>query len=270
MDSQRRHELKTNTLAEALAGVPNRGKQFATTFIISVCGAILVGLLIRYRINASQQRAARAADNLAVAWDEINELKKMAFLQVDPSQPVELFKDVTSRLDLVTLDVGDSNPTLSAEALLARGELDWDMAGLTAATTQPSLGMQSSAELLKGAQGAYSQVISGFPQQTFAVTTARLGLGAVAENQGDWQAARTQYHAIVDDAQSAETMKSMAKIMLTQVDQLQTPPIIGAPMPATTQPVLAPSSLNIPATPATPLIAPMPTPALAIPPTTQN
>jgi hypothetical protein len=236
MKSERRHELKTNTLAEALAKAPHRGRQWITTGTFALVAAVVVGLLVRYRINTAADRLARATDNLAVAREEIEEIKQMALQPVDPSQPEELFKDVSSRLDLVVQDAGDGNPKLTAEALVARGDLNWNMAtysaSLAASTTQPVSGIQSPDEFLKSAQAAYNQVISGFPQQDFSVSTARFGLAAAAENSRDWDSARKQYQAVNDDANAPDLLKKLAQAMMGQLDQLQQTPVIGPPMPA--------------------------------------
>jgi hypothetical protein len=244
MNAERRHELKTNTLAEALAKMPNRGRQWITTGLTALIALILVGLLVRYRINTAALRLQRATDNLAVAREEVDQIKQYALQMVDPSQPEELYKDITSRLDLVLSDAGDSNPKLAAEALVARGDLNWNMAtfsaALVAATTQPVVGIQSSPELIRAAQSAYNQVIDGFPQQDFSVNTARFGLAAVAENNHQWDEARKQYQAVSDDANASELLKQLAQGMLKQLDQIEKTPVIGPPLPLSTQPTTMP------------------------------
>src|SRR5580693_3851172 len=115
MKAQRRHELKTNTLAEAVVHLPDTGKRNAATAITIILAGLLIGLLIRYRLNAGQERQARAADNLAVARGEIDLIRQMSLGSVDPSQPQEQFRDAQSRLDTVLSDVGGSNSKLAAQ-----------------------------------------------------------------------------------------------------------------------------------------------------------
>jgi hypothetical protein len=235
MKAERRHELKTNTLAEALAGMPERRWQHTGVTISIALGGVLIFLLVRYRMTANQTRLARAQDNLAVAREEIDEIRQETMMNVDPSQPLELARDIGSRVDSVLSEAGDSNPTLAAEALVARGDLDWIMAGISAATTQPIAGQQSSDELLKGAQSAYQQVVTNYPKQSLSVTTAQFGLAAIDENHHDWDGARKEYQAIIDDPQSGEVFQTQAKNMLASLSQVTQQPIIGAIVPATTQ-----------------------------------
>jgi hypothetical protein len=238
MKAQRRHELKTNTLAEAMAHLPDTRLRSAVSMALTILGAAAVGLLIRFRLNAGQERILRAQDNLAVVQEEISEIRQLQTQMADPSQPGELFIDITSRLDAVLTDAGGDQPLLAAEALLARGDADWQMAGVASSTTQPSQNPQQSPEsLLASAEAAYRQVITAYPQQHFTVSSAHFGLAAVDENRHDWDKARQEYQAVADDAQAGPLMKAFAQNRLATLDQLEHPPVIvAASAPAATQP----------------------------------
>jgi hypothetical protein len=236
MKSERRHELKTNTLAEALAHMPNEGRRRMVTTISIALAGVLVFSLVRYRMTTAAARLTTARDNLAVARQEIDELKQLAVVELDPSQPAELAKDINSRLDSVIGAVGDSSPDMAAEALLARGDLNWNMAGITSSTTQPSPGQQTASDLLQDAQQAYEQVVNGYPQQTLAVQTARFGLAAVDEDRQDWDGAKKQYQAIIDGTQAGDTMQQVAQQRMTTMETLAQPPVIGEIIPPSTQP----------------------------------
>jgi len=241
MKSERRHELKTNALAHAVVGIPNTGWRNAATGITIVLAGLAIGLLIRFRIQAGQDRVVRAADNLAVAREDIAQLQEMtaemSVRDVDPSLPLEPFRDALSRLESVLTDVGDGNPTLAAEALVARGDVNWHMAQFSASTTQPSASTQTPSDLLDAAQSAYQQVVSAYPQQHFSVDSARFGLAAIAENRHDWATARQQFQAIVDDPSASDLFKTLATHMKDSVDQLEHPPVLAAAtQPVATQP----------------------------------
>ena len=257
MKSERRHELKTNTLAEALAKLPNTGRRRVTTSVTIALVGIAIFSLVRYRLDANAKRVAQANDDLAVAREEINEIKTMTMQPVDPSQPEEQYKDVTARLNNVLSTAGGSNPKLAAEALLARGDVNWNMAQLAMSTTQPSAYRQPAADLLKSAASAYQQVVDGYPAQYFSVATARFGLAAIAEDQQDWEGERKQYQAITDEKRLDDMTQTLAKGLLATVDQLQTPPLIAAPA---TQPATEPASLfqgpSLPMLPVTPATQP--------------
>jgi hypothetical protein len=238
MKAQRRHELKTNTLAEAMAHLPNtRMRSFVST-TLTILIAALVGLLIRYRLNAGEERLDRARDNLAVVREEINQIRQMQAQLADPSQPGELFVDITSRLDAVLSDSG-SDSLLAAEALVARGDADWAMASVAASTTQPSLNQQSPDTLLASAESAYQQVLSTYPQEHFSVCSAHLGLAAIDENRQDWAKARQEYQAVLDEPQAGDVLQGLARNRLASVDQLEHPPVIvAASPPPATQPAV--------------------------------
>jgi hypothetical protein len=238
MKAQRRHELKTNTLAEAMAQLPNTGLRNAATSLAIVLGGVLIGLLIRFRISSGAERTARAADNLAQVREEISDIKQSAAMSIDPGIPAETYRDVNSRLESILADAGSGNPQLAAEALIARGDANWYMAAVASSTTQPSAMPQSQSELLGAAQAAYEQVVSTYPQENFSVNTARFSLAAIAENRSDWDAARKQYQSIVDDPQAGDLLHIRAHALLAGVDQLQHPPLLAA----ATQPTTAPSA----------------------------
>ncbi|MGA2231211.1 MAG: hypothetical protein ABSH22_09965 [Tepidisphaeraceae bacterium] len=236
MKSERRHELKTNTLAEALAHLPNEGRRRLVTTISIALAGVLIFCLVRYRMTASANRLSTARDNLAVARDEIDELRQLAVMALDPSQPKEIATDINARLDSVMAAEGDSNPGMAAEVLLARGDVNWEMAGIASATTQPSPGQQTASDLLQNAEQSYNQVISGYPQQTLAVTAARFGLAAIAEDHQDWDTARKLYQAVIDGTQAGDIMQAVAQQRIASMEGLNQPPVIGEIVPPSTQP----------------------------------
>jgi hypothetical protein len=240
MKAQRRHELKTNTLAEALAKMPNSGRRFGTQVIISILVGILIAVLIRYRIAASQDRLARAADNLAVARQEIAEWK-MIPTAGQAALGSEYYRDLAGRIDSVISDVGDKDPKTAALAMLTRGELNWTFAGVSQASTQPAEPGESDDELLKNAGDAYRQTIDAYPNEHFVVISARFGLGAVDESQHKWDDAANEYQAIIDDPNAAGPFADRAKERLAALSSLKKPLLIGqaTTLPsfgATTQP----------------------------------
>lgn len=243
MKAQRRHELKVNSLSLALAHWPDTVKKYGAMAITVILASVLVMLLVRYRITATSERLARAVDNLAVSREDIDDIKNQlepdAAMSPDVSQATELFKDVSSRLDAVQADAG-SDEKLSAEALVARGDLDWHMAGIVGSTTQPTGIPQTQSDLLKAAQTAYQQVVSSYPQQSLSVCTARLGLAAIAEDNKDWDEAAKQYQLVIDDANASEAFKTLAKAMLTSLPQLEHPLVLGS-LPTTQPTALTPT-----------------------------
>jgi hypothetical protein len=230
MKTQRRHELKVNSLSLALAHWPDTVKRYGAMAITVLLASALVTLLVRYRLTSTNQRLARVVDNLAVSREDIDEIKRLvtvAAMVPDVSQATELFRDTASRLDAVQADAG-SDEKLSAEALVARGDLDWYMAGVVSSTTQPTGIPQNQSDLLKASQTAYQQVVSGYPQQTLSVSTARLGLAAIAEENKDWDGASKQYQAVIDDADASDAFKKLAGVLQRELGQLEHPLVLGS------------------------------------------
>ena len=226
MKAQRRHELKTNTLAEALAKMPNKGQRYGTQILISILVGILIAVLIRYRMAASQERLARAADNLAVARQEMAEWKIIPPAQ-QATLGTEYYENLSGRLDAVLTDIDDKDPKIAALAMLTRGDLDWTFAHVSMASTQPAQSGQSSDELLKNSAEAYRQLIDTYPNEHFDVIAARFGLAAIAESQHDWDNATKQYQAISDDPNADGSMANLAKARLANLSSLEHPLLIG-------------------------------------------
>jgi hypothetical protein len=242
MKAERRHELKINTLDDALAKMHAEWRRYATWATTTVIVGILVGVLVHNRITAAQAKAAKALDDMATVQFEMGTIK-LLIGGGGASSASEFYRDITSRLDSILATVGTGNPKLAAEALVARGDVDWYMSGAASATTQPLTDQPSSGELEKGAQAAYDQVITSYPDQHFSVNSARLGLAAIAENDHDWAEARKQFQAVIDDPQAGDIVVLLARQKLAGVDQLQNPPVIGQ-IPASPLSVNGPTTQN--------------------------
>src|ERR1700722_5370501 len=196
-----------------------------------VLAVALFCILIKYRLDASQERTTKALDDLSVARETVDEIKGLA--GVDPSVREEQFRDASTLLDSVMSNLGSSDPRVGAETLVARGDLNWSMATLALATTQPSASGQTANDYTKAAESAWQQVLSAYPQQDFSVCAARMGLAAAAENRSDWDQAGKFYQSILDDTQASPVMQQMAKKLLVTLNTLEQP-IIIAPGPAST------------------------------------
>jgi hypothetical protein len=132
----------------------------------------------------------------------------------------------------------DSQPGLKAQALILKGDFNFNMANfpeLPGAATQPSLRPDESEEnLLSNASDAYTEAVEKYATEKFAVTAAHFGLAAVAENRGAWDAAKAQYQAILDSDAEAP-YKNLASMRLELLPQLAHPVVVdlSAPAPAT-------------------------------------
>jgi hypothetical protein len=173
--------------------------------------------------------------------------------------PADLMNQVRVIQATVTGTVSDvitkaEDPAVKARALVVRGDLNWAIANLPelpGAATQPALRPDPPADdLLRQASEAYSAAIgvSGASPQT--VAAARLGLAAVAEDHGDWTAAKEQLQAVADATDpTAAALAATAKEQLADLPSLEKPSYLAPPsgvpvttQPATTQATTKPSS----------------------------
>jgi hypothetical protein len=228
MKSERRHELKTNTLANRLEELPNFWRQYGSRLILVVLLVLLVIAIVEIRANNAQKQRLAASEQLTVVRRNILYLQIRDNL-IDRVPPEELaafrgqyIADATNALEVIQQAAGYVDAATNAEALLARGDLYWTEANLVelpGSTTRPSLNLSRAPEnLLDDAESAYKKVVSDYPDQSDAVQAARMGLGAIAENRSHWDEATADYQAIVDDKSAAATFHDQAAARIKQVE----------------------------------------------------
>jgi hypothetical protein len=245
MKAERRHELKANSLSQSLRLFPEKVKQYQSQIALGLVLIALAIVLVRYRMNAAEQRLIDAQTNLSIASDDLQRLNSFpgSDLQGFMKGREDFYSEGLQRADDALQKAPDSQPVLKAQALVLKGDFNFNMANfpeLPGAATQPSLKPAESEEtLLSNASDAYNEVLQSYASEKFAVTAAHFGLGAVAENRAAWDAAKAQYQAIVDS--DAETpYKNLANIRLAMLPQLSQPVAVDLPATqptaATTQP----------------------------------
>jgi hypothetical protein len=234
MKSDRRHEFKENTLDKVLTGAPDIGRKYGGMLLLVVLAAVVGYMLIRYRINSTREAHRAASENLATARTNINQLGQLEMVPVPAQQKAEMRKrwadDARAAIDAVSGSAND--PTLLAEALLAKGDLNWTLAHmkeLPEAATQPALRLQGNRDALLGeAESAYAQVVTGYGEQKLAVVAAQLGLAAVYEDNGAWDKAKQNYQILIDDPTVAEAYKTQARIRLEKAADWSQPVLLAA------------------------------------------
>jgi hypothetical protein len=124
-----------------------------------------------------------------------------------------------------------SDKRVLADATVAQGDYSWALATypeVPAAATQPSLKPEKPRpDLLKDAKDSYIQVLTQYADQPQAVIKARFGLGAVAENELNWDEAKKQYEAIRDMSDASISYQNLAKAKLMQVEEIRHPLLVG-------------------------------------------
>ena len=199
MKAERRHVLKANSLIWTLQGLPETIKKYQSQIALGLVLIALTIVMVRYRINIAQERLSAAQQSLGVAGEDLHRLKNMAF---NPGADgigymkarEEYFSDGLQQADEAFQKAPDSQDAMKADALLHKGDLNFEMANtpvMPGAATQPALQpAEPEDSLLSNAFDAYTQVLQNYSSQKFAATAARFGLAAVAENRavagGGW------------------------------------------------------------------------------------
>ncbi|HEV2295168.1 MAG TPA: hypothetical protein VGR35_15040 [Tepidisphaeraceae bacterium] len=234
MKAERRHELQQNTLDQALTRAPEVARRYGGMILLIVLAAVVGYTLIRYRISSAREGERIAMENLATARTTINELSQLHLYPIPPQQMLEFRKRWAddARLAIDSITESASDPKLLAEALLARGDLNWALAQMKeppAAATQPALRLETDQKtLLSEAESAYLEVVNQYADQKRAVVAARFGLAAISENRGEWDKARQMYEQITNDEAIAEAFRQQARIRLEQATEWSRPVLIAA------------------------------------------
>jgi hypothetical protein len=268
MKAERRHELQQNTLDQALTRAPDLARKYGGMILLVTLAVIVGYMLIRYRISSAREGHRIATENLATARTNIDQLGQLHTLPIAPQQLLDHRKRLAddARLAIDSVTNGVSDPKLLAEALLAKGDLNWALAQMDeppAAATQPALRLDTDKKTLLGeAESAYQEVANGHPEQRETVIAARFGLAAVHEANGAWDKAKAEYDMIAKDESASAAYREQAKFRLERADQWSRPVTLAAatqPAAPTGIPFLQPPTSS-PATTA---------PAVSAAPTTQ-
>lgn len=252
MKSERRHELKTNTLAQGLGGLPVFWQQYGTKVLLGVVAVLAIILFIRMqRITAQQQREA-AGEAYSAAVTGLASLQNLPMMVRDPRAAADQARQLQTQVETAISQVLDTteDDALKAEALVARGDLNWHMARLpgirppaptptTASTTSPSTTRASlfapptsaneTDELLEKAKRAYDAAVRANGAKPVTVASARFGLAAIAEQRRQWEDARKQYEDVRSDPATPGPFKTEAGLRLDDLKKMQQPVLIGRP-----------------------------------------
>lgn len=257
MKSERRHELHTNSLDQALRRTPEFLREHGSKVLLGIIVILLIAILIHTRSRRNKEELDAGWANITAARNAIERLGALPSQVTSPTTLVDLrrqmIENASSALSSV---VGAGNKQLAAEAYLLRGDLNWTLANtpdIPEAATRPALKLEGSSEdYLRQAEEAYNKVVRVYGEQQLSAMNARFGLAAIAENKRDFKTARSIYQEIKGDPKTVPSYKTLAEVRLGMLDIVETPVYIVP----TSQPVAA-----APATVAAPAAAPTTAPA---------
>ena len=221
-------------------------------FLLALVAAAAAFYIARYRTSTAADQLAGTRQSLAAAADGVQQLRSLEGLvgRITPeqyaSQRDQLAGGVKTAVENVlkeTKDADESDAPARSAALSARADANWSMANLPVppeATTREILRPASTdKQYLDEAKGDWDLILKQYPKQSAAVADARFGLAAVAEERGEFDAAKKQYEAIAADAGSVPMHKEEAERRLKLLPELKTPVRLGTPA---TQPSTVPAA----------------------------
>src|SRR4051794_40415566 len=160
MKAERRHQLQANELARQLETFPETLKRNASTILLVVTACVVVFFVVRYRRASAENQQINLANALLNARDGPNRLRGLDMEQgqappeLIASERNAVISGTRTAIDTILREAeGDEGMALRAEALVAKGDLNWQLANLEplrAAATQPALALpRSKADYLK-------------------------------------------------------------------------------------------------------------------------
>ncbi len=231
MKSTRRHELQQNTLDTELAWVAGFFRRHGTKLaygLLAIAILALGFLLWTRRVEKKQAEVQGQYDRL------------LARLRQPHAKQDELLGELHS------LGEQDTIPWIAADATLT-------LARLYAARVLSAATPESRQEALQRARTTYRRVIDTFPEAPAPVAAARVGLGKLAEDQGDFAAARRYYQSVLDlPGLAGYPVRTLARQALNHLAAMGPPARLATTLPAwreeknnaqaATQPAAAPAA----------------------------
>src|SRR5258707_145068 len=134
MKAERRHELKTNTLATKIVQLPDVGKKWAGRAVLALAILLAVAALIYNRVSNSRKAEVDAAEDVAAARHALEEIRNSGPAGSQPLDAAYLTmvkekrKDALRFLDEATSLSSDAK--LRGQGLLLKGDIDFALASI--------------------------------------------------------------------------------------------------------------------------------------------
>jgi tetratricopeptide (TPR) repeat protein len=206
MKATRRQELKHNELADRLQEVSAYVQEKSQAIIVVLVAVVVVLAAAWYWRTSAQARQAEGWQTMLILLSTSK--------QEDPQ--------VLDKMEQVATSYGDKRLTAMAWAQLGNR-----LTGEAAMAESPQL----AQEYVQKAQAAFQNVLSQTPDQTYAVAIAQLGLGGIAADRNDFDAAKRYYETVGNNEQLKGTpFPQQAVAALTALETARKmPPLAAAP-----------------------------------------
>ena len=244
MKSERRHELEHNTLDTELSKMVTFFKSHGVKLIYGVLIVVLAIVGFRYYQN----------QHITKSLNYQTRYEQLVGKSMDPA---------TNQQELISgfeeLAEQTTTPYLAANSLLQMGKLFVIQSILSA----PGEGVEAA----KKAAVKYQRVISEHTDLSEQMASARMGLAVLAENRGDFPAARKEYETILAmNGLSGYPVLAQATAALDGLNKWTRPATLAPTLPAWIKPDPAPAAPTLPALPT----LPVPTTTADVPATTPD
>ncbi|RLE39883.1 hypothetical protein DRZ77_03420 [Candidatus Woesearchaeota archaeon] len=225
MKKERRHELSENVLAHELAQAKTFLQRYGNWIIGALTVLIIAGLIGWYHHRKVYEELANETYRYQALISSINSDQS--------SQNSKDAEHVISELE--ELAKSAKSPIISALAAINVADL---MTGrYTYALSQGQV--EKAQKYRKKAEQLYQFILSKHSDRKIFVAKANFGLGTLAENQGQWEAAISNYQKVRRSLISAYPVVSQAIFRINRIKQwseLGTNPIRFATTIPATQP----------------------------------
>jgi tetratricopeptide (TPR) repeat protein len=215
MKSEERHELKENDLVGWMNQLPIYARLYGS-YVLFAIALVLLGYQVFRWYEREQER------KLESAWSELTDASGAFGARAAPD-PAKL-RTVIAKYD---------NQPIQALAYVALGDYYAETVNLGEAPGDSKVTITTD-QANQEALNAYQKVIADYSDQPLALVRARLGLGRIYENLGQWDKARAQYQAVLDDKTSRLADSAFAAEARRRIDRLadwQRPVRFGPPVP---------------------------------------
>jgi len=201
MKAERRHQLKTNELAESLGELPQYLRDHGAK-IVTVAIVVLAAVVAAYWFFGSRKKALSARH--AAVQEQIVQLD-LAQLTMAGQAARRLKGEADEMFGTAPYDTDDLAKRLQAIAQEAPQTATGMLALIYQAEavrsqllfTERTLSLGEREQLCKEATDLYNDLLAEYPNDTTAVGMGKMGLALLAEEQGQWDSARQRYEEIV-------------------------------------------------------------------------
>jgi len=178
MKTARRHELHTNELSQQIEEMLSYAQQHGWRILTAVVAVVVVVGGI-YAFVSSRRNA------VSNAWAEYVRGPAGS----SPIEQISFYKDLAAQ---------EVEPMLTAASLFRAGQL------ALGESSKPTNSETQRSDYAKQADDFYKQVCDRFPELIVPASNARLALGIVLENRGDYGGARGIYEKLANDGRLKE------------------------------------------------------------------